>query len=128
VIKSNKLCHSWFPNQLSLSTSGLLNQETENNPADTNSLLKKQAVLVRELASFVEKTTASVRVIWQGLLHYRALQSMINLIAPPDQSLVYMVVKFSTPNQGSQKQPLLVDLPEQTHSNGTPHYTHGFWI
>ena len=63
---------------------------------DANSLLRKEVVSVRNLARFVGKTTATVKAIWQAPLHYRALQNMINSIAPPGQSLVNMVAKFST--------------------------------
>ena len=62
---------------------------------DANSLQRKEVVSVRNLARFVGKTTASVKAIWQAPLHYRALQSMINSIVPPGQSLVNMVAKFS---------------------------------
>ena len=40
---------------------------------------------MRELARFVGKTSASQRVVWQAPLHYRALQLLINSVAPTSQ-------------------------------------------
>ena len=44
-------------------------------------LLHQPRVLVRDLARFVGKTSASTRAIWQAPLHFRALQFLINSVS-----------------------------------------------
>lgn len=44
----------------------------------------------------VEKTTVSVKAIWQALLHYGALCRMINSVVSPQETLKNMVTKFNT--------------------------------
>ena len=45
-------------------------------------LLHQQNVSVRDLARLVGKTSALQRAIWQALLHYRAIQFLINSVMP----------------------------------------------
>ena len=44
-------------------------------------LLYQPKVLVRDLARFVGKTSASTRALWQAPLHFRALQFLINSVS-----------------------------------------------
>jgi len=44
-------------------------------------LLYQSSVLVRDLAKFVGKTSASTRAIWQTLLHFRTLQFLVNTLS-----------------------------------------------
>ena len=51
---------------------------------DAPHLLHQTTVSVRELARFVGKTSATTRAIQAAPLHYRALQSLMNSVLPPD--------------------------------------------
>ena len=60
-------------------------------------LLHQLNVLVRDLARFVGKTSASTRAIWQVPLHFRVLQFLINSVPLEDNPMgtEYMANKFS---------------------------------
>ena len=62
---------------------------------NARTLMYQQQVSIRDIARFVGKASASARAIWQAPLHYRALQYMMNSVAPMDQSLATRMTKFS---------------------------------
>jgi len=64
---------------------------------DAQHLLHQPNVLVRDLARFVGKTSASTRAIWQAPLHFRALQLLINSVPLEDNPMgtEYTANKFS---------------------------------
>ena len=62
---------------------------------NARTLLQQQQVSIRDIARFVGKASASMKAIWQAPLHYRALQFMMNLVAPLDHPLMTRMTKFS---------------------------------
>ena len=50
-------------------------------------LLYQSRVSVRDLARFVGKTSVATRAIWQTPLHFRALQFLMNSVAPEGHSV-----------------------------------------
>jgi len=58
-------------------------------------LLHQQISSVRDLTRFVGKASASMKVIWQAPLHYRAPQFLIHSVMPKDHcQLEYIAIKF----------------------------------
>ena len=63
---------------------------------DSNRLLAQQSVSVRQIAQFVGKTAATLRALPTAPLHYRALQFLMNSVAPVDYTQEGTVDKFNT--------------------------------
>ena len=69
-------------------------QKTKGIRQDAQHLLLQDIVLVREIACFLGKATASSTAVWQAPLHYRALQRMVNSVIPADQYHLDMTQKY----------------------------------
>ena len=62
---------------------------------NARTLLQQQQVSIRDITRFLGQASASVKAIWQAPLHYRALQFMMNSVAPLDHRLIARMTKFS---------------------------------
>ena len=63
---------------------------------DSSRLLAQQSVSVRQIAQFVDKTTATLRALPTAPLHYRALQFLMNSVAPVNYTQEGTTDKFNT--------------------------------
>ena len=62
---------------------------------DANRLLAQQSVSVRWIAQFVGKTTATFQALPTAPLHYRALQFLMNSVAPVNYTQEGSIDKFN---------------------------------
>ena len=63
---------------------------------DSSQLLAQQSVSVHQIAQFVGKTTATLRALPTAPLHYRALQFLMNSVAPVNYTQEGTTDKFNT--------------------------------
>ena len=83
------------PGELSLSSPGIPNRENEEDTAERPNPYAPTVGGSKGHSKVCGNASASVRAIWQALLHYGTLQYMMNSVAPTDQSLVTRMTKFS---------------------------------
>ena len=63
---------------------------------DASCLLAQQSVSIQQIAQFVSKTTATLRALPTAPLHYRALQFLMNSVAPVNYTQEGMTRKYNT--------------------------------
>ena len=83
-------------------------------------MLDQQSVSVREIARFVGKTTATMKAIPLAPLHYRALQSLMNSVLPPElhsggctRGDIHQIQNSSITNPSQHSRLGMVDSPQK---------------
>ena len=72
---------------------------------DAKRLLSQSTLSIRQVAQFVGKATATMRALPTAPLHYRALQRLMNSVAPSQESLPTPEIRCCSaagPNQQSR--------------------------